>query len=625
MQKPLFIAIGVHKAYGLDTLDGVLPSVADMVQWAGSRAYDPVVITDDPALPGAERDVTVDRIRAALPAEVLLDRPRIVVYFCGHGLYAPGDQHWVLSAGPNNRRISAFGFHQALETYGPKQIAVFSDACSLPWVQNATADQVIDNYVGDAADAQKDLFYSTREGAPSFAVPAKDGEPAYCVFSRTLSRVLSATAPAPLALDQLYLQTGKRAISSQSLASYLEAEVPAVALASGKKQRPSCNPGFRPLDNIYVEFAAHTPPTEPPPGEALNLDDIVLHAYRLHGESNDPSDFEITGTEIEIDSPPPDTQGVDFDTFRADRRELSRSEWRGPLVEQAAQVIFSLPRRDDLLLIDRGADLPEPTIDESLLIAAVNDRQTVHRLSDSQTHPVVVQCGDFFAPVVPYRGLWCVMAFRTDIDATDRAKAVRGADLMCWGSVKYPEGPRYRSSVEALKGLNNGILTADDIGRLAHALRDGKHADPMLGVVAAYLYAQIGDIDSIRRMAFFYRAHHQAVPFDIALLSKLPLHRSRHGFLIEVPAVSETPARFRAPEAPGFTWQATEATSVDVAGLTPFLPAGWQLLSRSEHAVHRRCAELMSHLSNSTIATVDGQDAGQALRQAFLEFHKDPP
>jgi len=607
MTKPLFIAIGVHKAFGLAKLDGVLSSVEDMVRWADTSGYDTKVITDDPVQPPAEREVTVARIKSDLPSEVLLDRPRIVVYFCGHGLYSPGDQHWVLSAGPDNRRISALGFREALETYGPKQIAFFSDACSTPWVQNASIDNVVDNYPGDAPGSHKDVFYSTRDGAPSFAVPAKGGEPAYCVFSRTLSQILSATDPDPLALDPLYLEAGRNVISSQRLAGYLEAKVPAVALASGKSQRPNCNPGFRPYDNIYVKLGSvpRSPAAARPPMAGMT-------GFTL-------------GRSKAMDEPSPRPRQTPLSRARskarAERQAVSRSQWRGPLMDQAANAIRGMASSERLFFIDRGIGLPEPVLIEGELESVVSPTQTVHRLGPTQPDIGIVQCGDFFTPVANYRGLWCALAFRTEADAGHSADPTRGADLMSWSSAL--ETYRFHESLDALKAMSDGIITSDDVVRLGHSLRVGKHIDPMLGVVSAYLYAQVGNVDSIRRMAFFYRSHGQRVPFDIALLGRLPLRRTRAGFSVAVPAVSATPNRFRDPEAPAFTWCATDATEVEVAGLTPFLRAGWQLLGRSEHAIHRRCDELMAHLSNSAIATLDGKDPGRALRQAFTIFHTD--
>ncbi len=98
MALPLFVAIGVHRAATMPELQGVLTAVQTLSDWAAGEGYDVVRIDDQ-----AGR-VTVARIQDALTPPLnattgerdpqrLLDRSRIVVYFCGHGLHAPQDQY----------------------------------------------------------------------------------------------------------------------------------------------------------------------------------------------------------------------------------------------------------------------------------------------------------------------------------------------------------------------------------------------------------------------------------------------------------------------------------------------------------------------------------------------------
>jgi hypothetical protein len=230
MSKRLFVAIGVHKATTMPRLDGVLASVKTLSDWAVGQGYDVIRIDDT-----MDR-VTVARIKEELtPVKAatgepdpkrLLDRSRIVVYFCGHGLHAPQDQYWILSAGPKqpNERISAVGFRDVLTTYGPQQIAFISDACRSAQVVLGLASSVVDAYEGQAGVIQKDNFFSSRDGEESFAVPSRDGTPAYCIFSSILTKALSEPADFE-ALDGLYLKTGRMIVSSQSLAGYLEKKV----------------------------------------------------------------------------------------------------------------------------------------------------------------------------------------------------------------------------------------------------------------------------------------------------------------------------------------------------------------------------------------------------------------
>ena len=177
-------------------------------------------------------------------------------------------------------------------------------------------------------------------------------------------------------------------------------------------------------------------------------------------------------------------------------------------------------------------------------------------------------------------------------------------------------------STEALKGLSEETLNSDDIRLFTRTMRLMKHVDPMLGIVAAYLYNRIGDIDNIRRMCYYYDYYNQDVPFDIAMLAGVPLeyNKQQRCFVINVPEVKEIPEAERTENAPEFTWESTPSVNVNVAGVTPILRVGWQHIRNSKHRIHRKCLELIDHLTEAPIATFSGKEVGKALIQAFREF-----
>ena len=131
---------------------------------------------------------------------------------------------------------------------------------------------------------------------------------------------------------------------------------------------------------------------------------------------------------------------------------------------------------------------------------------------------------------------------------------------------------------EALAALDSGALRADTADDLAVRLREWKHADPVLGVISAYLYDATGDIDSIRRMASFYVQHGQAIPYDIALLGGLHGGRTEHGFVVEVPEVKEREPRTDAERDKPWTHCRMDATRGLVGGLWPWMRQGWIFL-----------------------------------------------
>lgn len=601
MASSLFVAIGVHKAAGMPHLDGVLTSVKTLSDWAKDRGYEVVRIDD------ARTRVTAARIKQELtPLEVasgdpdpkrLLDRPRIVVYFCGHGLHAPQDQYWILSAGPNQpgERISAVGFRDMLATYGPKQISIISDACRSGLVVQGLASSVVDAYEGQVGVVQKDRFFSSQDGQQSFAVPAKDGKPAYCVFSSVLMRALSEPAD-PDALDAVYLETGRRIVSSQSLADYLDSKVPDAALGVNQWQVPQCDPGFRPKINDYVEFGPVTPGKD-------RARKAAVQAHRASAQN--------------------------------ERINSSRSEWRGPYVQRVQRYMgttFSSLLRSGgplpLLLSSNSGephaealrsfrDLPRREEQFGVTRRRWNVLALVEKpFADSgQSGVAVVELSDLFAAIPLHRRLWCAAI----IEKGQGPEGTEGGvELLAWGG-RYPSPTPRLSAAEALKGLSAGTLNADDMAVLAADMRYAKHADPMYGIVAAYLYNAIGDVSNIQRMCYYYKWHDQDVPFDIAMLAQLELkdRPDGGGFYVDVPKVAAAPKSERRRDAPNFVWEKTPATTVGVAGVTPLLRAGWQHIQASPHSVHKRCWELTPYLTESPISTFRGKDAGEGLFDAL--------
>lgn len=614
MTSALFIAIGVSKAAGMPTLDGVQKGVDDLSRWADSNGYEVITIDDK------QGAVTVDGIRAKLTPpdgqggtipDLLLGRPRIVVYFCGHGLSFWPDQYWVLSAGPRftRQRISANAFRDTLATYGPRQIAMISDACRTTQHLIGAADPVVDPYAGTSANAEKDRFYSSRDGDASFSMPAKNDTPAYCVFSSVLIKALSS--PDGLNLDRQYLREGRMVVSSRSLSEYLDEHVVRAAIAANQFQESQCEPGFGIDRDRYIEFADVPAPSAP-------------GADPLEGAASE----EGLRPSVALNPETPEESAARRRADQANRIQRSRSEWRAPLCrainEAVSEARHPVGGTFGPLIVSGHLG---PFVAAARLVRGTEriDRQfglpetiwlSLERARGLST-PVLVTSGDRSTVVPMFADLWCSVVF--DHPYSERATEF-GVEMLAWGNrhgMPEPDDPGTLDPSEALKGLANGTLISEDIGVLAFRMRQSKHADPMLGIVCAHLYNSIGDINNIRRMCFYYKLHNQDVPFDIAMLAGLRLRSTdERGFLIEVPQIPEDPAG-RSRGWPKYTWEATPPVTVGVAGVTPVARAGWPHLRSSGHRVHRECWELIDHLAPSPVSTFVGMEARDRLAEIF--------
>jgi hypothetical protein len=153
-----------------------------------------------------------------------------------------------------------------------------------------------------------------------------------------------------------------------------------------------------------------------------------------------------------------------------------------------------------------------------------------------------------------------------------------GVSALVYRAVHAP--PQVAKATEdALGELERGAIRANEATDLAVELRQGKHADPVRGVISAYLYDSLGDVESIRRMAFYYIEHGQAIPYDIALLAQLEGERFHDGLLwVTVPAVPSREPRTDQERRVGWTHSATPKATGAVAGFWPWLRQGWAFL-----------------------------------------------
>lgn len=131
-------------------------------------------------------------------------------------------------------------------------------------------------------------------------------------------------------------------------------------------------------------------------------------------------------------------------------------------------------------------------------------------------------------------------------------------------------------ALKAIAEFTAGRLRADSLDELADILRDGKHEDPVLGAICAYLYRAIADFDNIRRMAYFYARNEQPVPFDIALLGAMTVTADGKGGLrSHVPAVKARKGQPGELARSEYVTRATPATQATIGGRCPWLGLGW--------------------------------------------------
>ena len=110
--------------------------------------------------------------------------------------------------------------------------------------------------------------------------------------------------------------------------------------------------------------------------------------------------------------------------------------------------------------------------------------------------------------------------------------------------------------------------TIGEIEDVATALREGPAADPVLAALAAYAFERAGASEALAELVGRYAAEQTPMPFDLALVCRLPLSRAATGLRAEV-----------------------NGAVIAVAGSFPWLRQGWARVDDDRRDLVRRLAD----------------------------------
>lgn len=557
------LAVAVSDAKPLAYLGGALNGARDFSKWAFALGYETRLLTD-------EKDpVTFDRLRIEME-DILEGEPihRFIIYFAGHGLIREAEEGlWLLSDWYTKMRAVAVEvLKRRLYWYGIKQLTIFADACrSLP-TDIYAADLAADPLLGRGPQQPTippaiDKFIAAQDGVKTYMITGQKPENDRCLFSGVLLQGLWG------ARTEAFSGNSPNKVTSQSLAAYLQGEVPKIAQRYDLNVIPSVLPTFPPGDDVYYDLNADpSPPSFPdwPPAHTstqlgvLTASEPASDAVLLDQLRNQdrPDRHEIECGFASEGSP---VKAIWTSTDISAKRLEAREWWRiGPTRGSASE--YPIP-----ILIEYEDDcFAALTILPSFFVTILREPRGV--------------------TAVIYREIHC-----------DPGVAAATED--------------------AIAEMEAGALRADRATDLAVALRQLKHFDPVRGVLSAYLYDSISDIESICRMASFYVQEGQPIPYDIALLAGLKCELDDGRLYAHVPAISARRPRTEAEE--HFTW--THSTTPKgiglVGGLWPWMRQGWAFLDEVEavsNLVLPNLSRLTSHLRPARFTTLDAF-GGRAL------------
>jgi hypothetical protein len=594
-KRMVALAIAVSDAKPLDYLSGALNGARDFSKWATALGYETRILTDE------KKAVTLDRLRREL--ETMLKPSgapvhRLALYFAGHGFIREAEEGlWLLSDWYSTMRgVAIEVLKRRLYRYNIDQIAIFADACrSLPsniGVADLTADGVLGRGPREPASTPPiDKFNAAQDGAQAYMVPGPNPEDDRCLFSGVLLEGLWGARREAISK----ILPGK--VTSRSLGAYLEAEVPKVAKRYNRVLVPSVQPNFPEGDDIYYDDGPHlTPPAFPdwPPPETPVAPSLVFGIVgdmtgRFSAGIANIMEF-VAGTGASTTPAAPAL----LDQLRNQSRPTHYETGSGFAVE--GMPVKAVWTTKDVFARPDG---PGAWWQVGQFSGGLLDHPS----------PMLVEFVD---------GLFAAAVMMPNFIATI-LRDPRGVTALIYREI-HMQREVASATENAIVEMEQGALRADRATDLAVELRQGKHFDPVRGVLSAYLYDSIGDAESIRRMARFYISEGQPIPYDIALLADLKGELHDGVLWAQVPAVAMREPRTEAERQFTWTYTATTEGKGVVGGLWPWMRQGWTFLDDpaddGSTLVLPGLVQLRDRLVPARFATLD-PEGGQALAQRF--------
>ena len=644
MPRKLCLAIGVSDSPPLDYLPGAVNGARAIAAWATANGYETQLLTDETSPIGVETitealqgDGYPHFAKVGDGRDPLLRRgdkiERLLIYFAGHGLSRNGSEDlWLLSEWYGDQRaVGPSGLRRKLQRFGVQQVTIVADACrSLP-VDADSADLNADNVLGrgpyDGNVPMADILQASSKYRAAFMIPGETAEDDRCIFTGVLEEALWGLH------DGAFSSTRPlRCITSASLARHLWAEVPARAQKYSVELNPEIQPGCIEPADVYVLdpqppvpalrawpeptaiSAMGTTPTVDGTGKRgwstmRQPDKMILKSAAAEGAGR----RQTASTRAPARLTPAETIAADrtrIDHARQVREKriarhhnaYANEERPTHFKTRAGFAISGATARRGVL----GPDAVAEDVRDATwwrIAPEAGDGSSVWSYGQlARPLPLLVELAD---------GRWAGAAAMRDFIVTFSITN-RGVESVIYRGFDTSHAPKTEAAVAALRV---GSISGRDAIDYAVQLRYDKHADPILGVIASYLYDAQGDIDSIRQIAFFYASARQPIPFDVAMLAGLASRRENDGtVVVDVPAVAARQPRSDREAHSPWTHEGTKAASAPVAGRFPWLRQGWTLLEDEDETplIDPRLSTLRHHLAPTPFVTLDAE-GGQKL------------
>lgn len=512
MPRRVLIAIGVDRVDGLMPLNAAASGAGKLAEWAKKRGVEVKLITDE----DKNRSVTLAQISDVI--QELVDSQTVehlCIYFAGHGfVHSVTNEVWCLShSGKKHGEVvdinSSVGYARMS---GIPHVVFISDACRTPTrsIKFFSTGTPIFPATDDSAEVEVDEFYATKFGdaaleeSPNIAIDCNG------VFTKELIKAISDPVGSGLLISEV---DGNQVITSRDLKNYLDTAVPVAAesIDIRYKQKPDLR-----VNTVLPKYLGQVSESPPLPDSDPSPDHPLPTA---ESENTDNDDLVVTEIPEEgaVEEQTPLEKRVEPRLTRKDiPQALVRRLINGRLTKNYSAPSESLPT--DFQFTLRNVKLANLDLESQTILSKSTRRGVNVGLPEyNPTFPTLVETDAGLVPLIKIPNYNAVIS------------TYMGEVSGYWYEPEhaYLKEAMGESAIrirkEVYSGLQQGTLTYNFLEeKLADEIRQFKAFDPMLGVVASYIYAERGlrkKVASVRR--YMRRDVPNFEIQDIWMLSKL--------------------------------------------------------------------------------------------------------
>lgn len=570
------VAIGVSQTDRLDPLPGAITAADDVYNWAQQSGYIAEKVTDE------NSPVTIARIKNVLESLLHANEyiEHFILHFAGHGYRTGAEQHvWLPGDWYNAMQvISVEGLKGQFYRYNIRNLSIFSDACrSYPDAiqqESIEATQVLGRGTRPVTTIKVDRYNASRDGKNAFMLPGDGTSPPRCIFSSILFEGINGHNAA---FDEIIHDK----VSAHSLEAFTNSRMEEI----GIRYRLDCQA------DIMVTSV---------PQSVIFHDRNVTTLSHLPQPLWPDSSF-VSSQAVLLSGKKTPLQNLDSSAFH------DNISW---LLNEAFNHVSFIgmnniyPKRPNLIVLG----------EKPLRVWALGYSRCLSESKYCSTFDVEIKKDDVSQVLVEftdgsvtsaviYKGLFTVL-IKSEVAISGWFCIRRLDDFALW----------HEQAFKAIWSLQMGELDAREVDEFAAQLRHKKHENPVLGAISSYLYDYTGDVDSIRRMAYFYCTTWQPIPFDIVLMGHLKVTPGKYNIrsIANVPAVSSRDSRSMIEDLPKWVSQSTRETKGLVAGWWPWLRQGWQFIggqTEENSLCDADLEKIIPHLLASQYSSFDKEGA----------------